>query len=62
MGKFNAQQKKKFYGVFLDELDFRNMFVKNGDLGNFGDEKTSKVSNKILADKELGPVFKACLA
>ena len=30
-------------------------------MGKFGDDKTSKVSKKIMADKELGSVFMACL-
>jgi hypothetical protein len=58
--KFTNKQKQKLYGIFLDEMDLKNMFVSNGNIGGSQPNKPNNATTKILKDKELGPLFTAC--
>jgi hypothetical protein len=60
LNKFSQKQKQKLYGIFLDEMDLKNMFVSNGNIGGPEPNKPNNATTKILGDKELGPLFTAC--
>lgn len=56
----NKQQKQKFYGWILDDIDFKNMFVGGQETLEMGDEEKKKLTEKAMNDPELGPVFMSC--
>jgi hypothetical protein len=58
--KFTDKQKQKLYGIFLDDMDLKNMFVSKGNIGGSQPNKPNNASTKILKDKEIGPLFTAC--
>jgi hypothetical protein len=60
LNKLNKQQKQKFYGWILDDIDFKNMFLEDKETLELGEEEKEKLTEKAMNDLELGPVFASC--